>query len=272
MILTEKQIKTVCFRLAKATSKSLNQIQAEMATALGYENWNAFHAAHKEPKKEQPLAWLDKLMAKTKIVKILFSGPEGDSHLLLGPPTGNPWPLAETRDHETLFTDDEIITITFESEQKFDEVFGEEKWNYDDCWRYIGTHGLSNFVQTFKGKMTVPEKLPEAKPKNPIGTIIEACENLDETEDDTGCDGCTVVDMKAYKRFKSAWKSLKTWWETGIVPPKPPTKKHVVLIVPQDAWDTIEETLECDRHSRAFDAELREEIGEAIDKIHVVEN
>ena len=44
---------------------------------------------------------------------------------------------------------------------------------------------------------------------------------------------------------------------------------HVVLTMPEVAWGTIQETLEMDAESSAFDAALREEIGDAVEAITI---
>lgn len=44
-------------------------------------------------------------------------------------------------------------------------------------------------------------------------------------------------------------------------------EERVLLSIPKDAWETLEETLEMDSISSAFDEDLREEISKALGKV-----
>lgn len=44
-------------------------------------------------------------------------------------------------------------------------------------------------------------------------------------------------------------------------------EERMLLVVPKDAWETLEETLIIDAESSAFDKDLRKQIKEALDKI-----
>jgi len=42
----------------------------------------------------------------------------------------------------------------------------------------------------------------------------------------------------------------------------------VMLVIPKDEWDIMQETLTLDSHSKAFDASLRTKISDALDSVH----
>ncbi len=46
-------------------------------------------------------------------------------------------------------------------------------------------------------------------------------------------------------------------------------RRLITIQMPEDAFDTIIETLQCDAQSSAFDSDLREEIQKALDSIEV---
>jgi len=49
------------------------------------------------------------------------------------------------------------------------------------------------------------------------------------------------------------------------------SKHYVVLRMPEDAWETLRETLKLDSVSKAFDRELRKKISAALAKVEALE-